>query len=368
MHNKHLNPSVLFVVSGLGLGNSTRCLAVIEQLTDRGIPCDVATFGKGIEFFAENEKVRNLVLLKSIHCFSFNWFHLLISLFEFILVTIFNDGKIFLFARKHNIKLIVYDSVYGVLPRIFLKKCSVISLNNSDRIVEEVCRWTHLPFSTWLQFILVECFDYCFQKLVPQWVLSPWPFRYEKGSKKNRSHFVDIEPIVRSSVMGSLPFSKPPLLFGNNSGSRINRDLKPLLKQMALVLGAKVISDSSDEDMSMNMNKENIPLLNKAHMFLSNAGFSSISEGLKRQVPMVVVPLHGHSEQWVNAKLIERMGLGVLVEEKKMHKVESHWLLEKIKQAEQKSHFYSISCNGAVQATQWICKIIKQELDCQSPP
>jgi len=43
-----MNERVLFLVNGLGLGNSTRCHAVIERLLERGALVTIATSGNGL--------------------------------------------------------------------------------------------------------------------------------------------------------------------------------------------------------------------------------------------------------------------------------------------------------------------------------
>ena len=46
---------VLFLANGLGMGNSTRCYAVIERLVENGAVVDVMTSGNGIKFFSEKQ-------------------------------------------------------------------------------------------------------------------------------------------------------------------------------------------------------------------------------------------------------------------------------------------------------------------------
>lgn len=75
--------SVLFVVSGVGLGNSTRCLSVIEVLSSKGIQCDVATFGIGMEFFKDRKLIRELIALEPIRYRKLGIFSLLTLGFQF---------------------------------------------------------------------------------------------------------------------------------------------------------------------------------------------------------------------------------------------------------------------------------------------
>jgi len=47
---------ILFLVNGLGLGNSTRCHAVIEQLLTAGSDIEVVTSDNGLWFFATSRR------------------------------------------------------------------------------------------------------------------------------------------------------------------------------------------------------------------------------------------------------------------------------------------------------------------------
>lgn len=356
--NGNNQKQVFFVISGLGLGNSTRCLALMEQLTTRGIICDVATFGKGLQYFNGRPLVRNLISLKSISCLSFRWMHLILSALHFIWVTCCNDWIVYQAAKKYHIDLIVYDSVYGILPRFLLSHCKVISLNNADRIVDEVRQSLNLPPSTWLQFLLVECFDFFFQRVIPQWVLSPWPLRYSTDRERQNRHFVDIEPIVRPPLIGPRLRQNPPQVYVSASGSGLNCDLDSLLGQVALVMKAEVIAKPSLE-MAL---KDNTYCLNKADILLCNGGFSSLSEGLYRQIPMVMVPLSRHSEQWINAKLMERLGSAVVIEEAKIKKIDSGWLLTQLRKIQHTSRLSPTSCRGANQAADFITGLLAKQI------
>ena len=46
-----MNRRILFLINGLGLGNSTRCLAVIEKLIEKNCEVSVITSGNGEWFF-----------------------------------------------------------------------------------------------------------------------------------------------------------------------------------------------------------------------------------------------------------------------------------------------------------------------------
>ncbi|NLB55440.1 MAG: hypothetical protein GX811_06700, partial [Lentisphaerae bacterium] len=57
----------LFVINGLGLGNSTRCYAIIEQLRLRrpDLEIHVLTSGNGLEFFANKAEVASVTEIEN---------------------------------------------------------------------------------------------------------------------------------------------------------------------------------------------------------------------------------------------------------------------------------------------------------------
>src|ERR1035437_4285529 len=61
-----LGSHCLFIVNGLGMGNSTRCHAIIEHLMARGVRIHVLTSGNGLAYFAG---VKGIVSLTSMDAF-----------------------------------------------------------------------------------------------------------------------------------------------------------------------------------------------------------------------------------------------------------------------------------------------------------
>ena len=55
----------MFLINGLGMGNSTRCHAVIEQLADSGCEIHVLTSGNGLTYFQNKSCVKSLTAMES---------------------------------------------------------------------------------------------------------------------------------------------------------------------------------------------------------------------------------------------------------------------------------------------------------------
>ena len=60
-----MNKKVLFLINGLGLGNSTRCFAIIERLFQLDTDVSIITSGNGSWFFLGKKEIKNLVEIES---------------------------------------------------------------------------------------------------------------------------------------------------------------------------------------------------------------------------------------------------------------------------------------------------------------
>src|SRR6267154_2631929 len=55
-----MHQSCLFIINGLGLGNSTRCYAVMEYLAEAGFQIHVLTSGNGLAYFQDKACIQSL--------------------------------------------------------------------------------------------------------------------------------------------------------------------------------------------------------------------------------------------------------------------------------------------------------------------
>src|SRR2546421_12970587 len=62
-----MKTNCLFIVNGLGMGNSTRCFAIMVHLHDRGASIHVLTSGNGLEFFQDKKQVTSLSPMASFY-------------------------------------------------------------------------------------------------------------------------------------------------------------------------------------------------------------------------------------------------------------------------------------------------------------
>src|SRR5207302_10218828 len=68
-----MKTNCLFIVNGLGMGNSTRCFAIMVHLHDRGASLHVLTSGNGLEFFQDKKQVTSLSPMASFYYAVRHW-------------------------------------------------------------------------------------------------------------------------------------------------------------------------------------------------------------------------------------------------------------------------------------------------------
>ncbi|MBI4688707.1 MAG: hypothetical protein HY754_00310 [Nitrospirae bacterium] len=61
--------------------------------------------------------------------------------------------------------------------------------------------------------------------------------------------------------------------------------------------------------------KDSLPLLRDADLVVVNGGFSAVSEAFYMRKPMIVIPVPNHAEQWINARTVEHLGVGIMANE-----------------------------------------------------
>jgi hypothetical protein len=312
----------LFMINGLGLGNSTRCHAIIENLLKKGAEIHVMTSGNGLEFF---RKTTGLASLTSVDAFFYSGVGGRVSFWR----TFLSFGKLIGIARRKRAQLeelltkvkpdvAGIDSEYSLQP---LKKRNIpiVAINNSDVVVSEFLRLKNFPFSVLGQFWGVEFMDYLFHRFNCDMVLSPSilpvPVRHPRCRR--------IGLIVRNELCDFIeknegrPFPAPRSIKNvvfMLSGSIFASDIG--LGENKLPFHIDVVGRDGTNTESVTFHGKlmnNISLLEKADVLVINGGFSAVSEAVALRKPTFVIPVPGHAEQYANALALKNAGLGYIV-------------------------------------------------------
>jgi len=357
---------IIFIVNGLGLGNSTRCDSFIPHLLSLGYSVDVITSGNGVHYFHSLNNIHQVFEFKSLYYGKDRRGNLSIKR-TFLslpkLLHLYKENVKYLrsILKKGNYRGIIIDSDYTIM---WLKrgiKIPIIGLNNSDIIVSEVKKFKKVPRSIRLQYC-VEKMDYLFHKWVPDLVLSPAILPHYSNNGKFK-HFA---PFIRPGLNRKKNSGRAERILVMLSGSQFGTPVEflenfPNIKNLVVdVIGRE---GPSTEGIRYHgrvfRNKE---LINKADMMVVNGGFSAVSEAVVLQKPAVVIPIDNHAEQFVNATLFENAGLGLFsTPENAVGKILE--VMDNFNQYKKNHEKMAIEMQGSVDASRIIDEFIQPDLN-----
>ena len=308
---------IVFIVNGLGLGNSTRCHAIIQRLHSLGARIEIITSGNGLWYFNNKTEVECVHEIETIAYGSKNGSISIGRTFSSILkmtgVLFRNSRRIGEFLDDIEPDVVVSDSDYNFLP-IKCRKIPLVALNNADFVWDSFFEFKDTPQSIRPQFYGIEMLDYWYHKLIPELVVSPSLVRRLTKVKKN---IFAVGPIVRKEYVAD-PRSGPVtravvMLSGSVFGTPVNLNSRDFNLKID-VIGREAPEGRNEEGSLTYHGKliDSYPLLKLADVVVVNGGFSAVSEMFWMKKPLVVVPVPRHAEQWVNAKRIEVLGVGLM--------------------------------------------------------
>ena len=345
---------ILFLVNGYGLGNATRIHSIIQHLTNKCI-IDVCASDNSLKYFKKVNEIDNLFPVSHLEYGTKNG---QISFLETIkkipqnFYSIYKTRQTLKFIlRSNSYDLVVLDSQFS--PLFLTNRPKLVSINNSDVIVKKILQQKSV--ATWQFFI--EYLDYMYQLLVPDLVISPF-FEPVKDTKKIRH----VHLLARKEFSYRNRVLSPKhhhVLIVTGGVSALSHNLSALPERSTsnltvLTTASHALKKISCESPTFNANE----LMNKSTIIVINGGFSSVSEALAKALPMIVIPLKGHTEQKINALWVEKNKLGVVAEWETM---EDSINYIKRNYVQFKKHLMNYKkCNGSIQAASLIMKELEK--------
>ncbi len=311
---------ILFLVNGLGLGNSTRCHAVMQRLLDHGADIQVVTSGNGLWYFQSVPGIARLHEADSLYYGvkdgRISIARTLTAIADFAAILRRNAQKIASILSDWRPDVAVADSVYTFRP---FKRAGIplVALNNADVVHQSYRRFADRPRSVRAQFWCVEEPDYVFHRVVPDLVISPSldPSLAEVGGNVKR-----VGPIVRRGFSPGTVRSPVSCVLVMLSGSRFGSPV--MFKRTDWPFDIEVVGRPAPPNWSRGGRIrfhgkliDNKALVEKADMVVVNGGFSAVSESFSMRKPLVVIPVPNHAEQWINARTVEHLGVGASAQE-----------------------------------------------------
>ena len=304
---------VLFLVNGLGMGNSTRCFSLVEKLSEADVKVDVMTSGNGLLFFEDKKgnQVDRLIETNSVYYGKgkegkLSIIQTLFSLVNFASSYLKNNRLVESYLDNNKVDAVVIDSEYIFRP-IQKRRIPIIALNNSDVVISSFFKLKDKPLNIYPQFFIVELLDFLYHLFIPDKVISPRLKNFVSFGKK----IVPVGPIVRKQYLpsssGRVIKNVVIMLSGSAFGSQVN------FKKETFPFKIDVVGrEGEDLDGLFFHGKlfDNYELISRADVLVINAGFSAVSEAVFMRKPCIVIPVENHAEQFVNAKNVELMGYG----------------------------------------------------------
>ena len=316
--------SCLFIVNGLGLGNSTRCYAVIEKLCARGVAVHVLTSGNGLFFFSDKAGIASVTAMDAFFYSGaggrVSAWKTLLSLPRLRRLERRKEAQLDRLLGQFRPDAAVIDSEYAVGP-LRRRGIPVIGLNNSDVVVSHYLRYMRDRADIRPHFWLVEFMDYLFHRKNCDLVISPTPIAYAPRHPRIRH----VGLILRRSVRDMVPparsgaFALPRdcrqfvfMLSGSIFASDVRFEGRPL------PFRADVVGRSGENTAAVTYHGrllDNTALLRRADALVINGGFCAVSEAIALDKPTFAIPVPGHAEQAVNASMLAQLGAGLAATE-----------------------------------------------------
>ena len=311
---------VLFLVNGLGLGNSTRCHAIMQKLAERGVSSSVATSGNGLWYFRQQPGIEDPIELGALHYGTsggrISGVRTILSVPEYLGTMRANSHLIEQMMDRLQPDAVVTDSTY-LRRRGRTRKVPLLAVNNAD-VVHRLYRvYRDHPTSIRLQFHAVEEMDFLYHRFVPDVALSP---SLTDAAGDAPPPYVRIGPIVRSVCRPSPTSGRPTrilvMLSGSKFGSPVTLEQAPEGCTVDIVGRAAPADGSVPAGLRYLGRVLNTPeLAASADLLVVNGGFSAVSEAFVMRKPLIVIPVPNHAEQWVNARTICELGVGMIARE-----------------------------------------------------
>jgi uncharacterized protein (TIGR00661 family) len=356
---------LLFIVNGLGMGNSTRCESIIERLIDKKIDIEILTSGNGLLYFKERDYVSKLHEFRSLYYGSKNgqlsiWLTMF-AIPNFISIFFYNVKFLRNLLRATDYSGIVIDSDYTLAWLRPWVRVPVFALNNADVVVKECRKLTEIPREIRMQH-LIEKSDAWYHRAIPDTVLSPTIESRKSANPKTLKHF---PPFVRQGLNVRTAKAELRTILVMLSGSQFSAStefLQTLTRRGALqihVIGGE--GESNDWITFHGKVYQNRDMVNQADLMVINGGFSAVSEAVVLRKPVVVIPVPHHAEQFINALTVERAGLGLTANrENILEKINE--VIDRFPEFVEAHRSFGCPTNGANQAAEHIYAEISSQV------
>lgn len=301
-----MSDRVFFFISGLGLGHATRTWAIIEALKSKrpNLVITIFCWGASTEFFRrvnfhQDVSITPLkpYLKENQKFYTANPVRLVVLLFQIIQTWFLNSYKLHSHLKSASQMTCVIDSDYHFLS-YFFKKRKIIAISQTPFLFYF---WRSnilsLPLMINIKFFFYKGLDLLYLKLFSDLTFSPTFFKVCSPSTKKVQW---TPPIVRKEFLSAnfaTAFKKKIGVIG--SGSKESH--------IMMEFSAKNNIDYIySENNNFGLDESKRPLICNYEKIITQGGFSSLSECLSTNRKIILQPIPGHPEQFVNAAILSK--------------------------------------------------------------
>lgn len=296
---------ILYGVSGYGYGHCSRASSIIPHLLKQGHEVKIMTYGKPIDILTK--KGFDVFPIKGAYIYyrknKINKPKTLFRAITSLSSNLKNIKKICnLMKNKFDLVISDFEPLSSYLSLIY--NIPLISIDNQHLLTN--CK-VKPPKEDFINFQISKLISRLFiPKAYHYIVINFSNLEIKKRFKKNTTL---VPPIIRPEVINSKPIQGDKVLVYFSEKNNDNLNLLKKINQKFVVYGydnkkneKNIIFHDSGERFAKD--------LAECKAVISTSGFSLISEAIFMKKPLLVLPLHGHFEQQINAIFLKESGFG----------------------------------------------------------
>lgn len=325
---------ILISCNGIGNGHASRSLAIGRKLEEAGFTVSYASYGEGYRFL-KREKVHRLYKLPKWymvceHDGTLNFLKTILTSKSQMINFVRQVRKLSKVVKKEKIDLVLSDSEMASAAVAKLKKIPCIYITNFLKVKIPTFR---LNFS----FSFLE--DLVDKIIIPD---LPRPHTLVQENLK-----VPKETLRKTCFVGPITGKRPkevgivekheifpeekPLIFFSITGpgssvniwkSLVNKLKLMITKNFIVTVGLNKIFRRKYSNLVVSSwisAEERYKLLKASDLLVSRAGFGTISDALVFGKKMILIPQPNQPEQLMNARAVQKKGLGVMVSQAELN-------------------------------------------------
>lgn len=316
--------NILFVVCGEGLGHASRSTKLAKHLTERGVNCSFAAYGKAYSFIQKQtdcpvHEICREVTLEG----SGGYFNVGKTIISSLGIPV-SLVKSFFTARKilkeEKIDLVVCDTMFAAGAAAKILRIPVLFMTNQNYFssLAEPDVWYWKLFGKVISMYLAKVPE---KVLVPDFAppntVSGFNFRFKE---KDAGHYIFIGPILDPSIHEFK--TSEEIIFASFGGEPFKMPLYAMLKEISEMdadLDVHVFATSpglpeEGENFKIAGYVESIfPYMASAKTAIIHGGLTSLHEALYFGKPVLLIIDPYHPEQGNNGRMVEELGCGMMI-------------------------------------------------------